>query len=31
MVDEGNKQGRIQTFYTIVKQSDIQTIVEISR
>ena len=28
MVDEGNKQERIQTFYTIVKQSDIQTIVE---
>ena len=28
MVDEGNKQERIQTFYTVVKQSDIQMIVE---
>ena len=28
MVDDGNKQERIQTFYTVVKQSDIQKIVE---
>ena len=28
MVDEGNKQERTQQFYTIVKQGDIQKIVE---
>ena len=28
MVDEGNKHERIQMFYTVVKQSDIQTIIE---